>query len=143
MCFWPWVFLLGFPGSSDGKESTCHAGDLGWEDLLEKGTTTHSSILAWRSPWTGEPGGLQSPWGRKESDTTGQLSTAHFSGRTCLSVVIQTLFFLKYLFIYLLTVSGLRCPPAYGILLPQPGIEPASPVLQGGFSTTGPPGKSL
>ena len=33
---------------------------LGWEDLLEKGMATHSSILAWRIPWTEEPGGLQS-----------------------------------------------------------------------------------
>ena len=29
---------------------------LGWEDPLEKGTTTHSSIFAWRIPWTEEPG---------------------------------------------------------------------------------------
>ena len=33
---------------------------LGWEDPLEKETATHSSILAWRIPWTEEPGGLQS-----------------------------------------------------------------------------------
>ena len=33
---------------------------LGWEDLLEKRMATHSSILAWRIPWTEEPGGLQS-----------------------------------------------------------------------------------
>ena len=33
---------------------------LGWEDPLDKGTTTHSSILAWRIPWTEEPGRLQS-----------------------------------------------------------------------------------
>ena len=33
---------------------------LGWEDLLEKGMATHSSILAWRIPWTEEPSGLQS-----------------------------------------------------------------------------------
>ena len=33
---------------------------LGWEDPLEKGMATHSNILAWRIPWTGEPGGLQS-----------------------------------------------------------------------------------
>ena len=33
---------------------------LGWEDPLEKGTATYSSILAWRIPWTEEPGGLQS-----------------------------------------------------------------------------------
>ena len=33
---------------------------LGWEDPLEKGTATHSSILAWRFTWTEETGGLQS-----------------------------------------------------------------------------------
>ena len=32
---------------------------LGWEDLLEKGMATHSSILVWEIPWTEEPGGLQ------------------------------------------------------------------------------------
>ena len=35
-------------------------GSLGWEDPLEKGMATHSSILAWRIPWTEEPGVLQS-----------------------------------------------------------------------------------
>ena len=45
---------------------------LGWEDSLEKGKSTHSSILAWEIPY--------SPWGRKESDTTERLSL-HF---TCL-----------------------------------------------------------
>ena len=33
---------------------------LGWEDLLEKEMATHSSILAWKIPWTEEPGKLQS-----------------------------------------------------------------------------------
>ena len=33
---------------------------LGWEDPLEEGMATHSSIIAWRIPWTEEPGGLQS-----------------------------------------------------------------------------------
>ena len=33
---------------------------LGWEDPLDKGMATHSSILAWGIPWTEEPGGLQS-----------------------------------------------------------------------------------
>ena len=33
---------------------------LGWEDLQEKGTATHSTILVWRIPWTEEPGMLQS-----------------------------------------------------------------------------------
>ena len=42
---------------------------LGQEDRLEEGVATHSSILAWRIPWTEEPGGC-SPWGHKELDTT-------------------------------------------------------------------------
>ena len=51
---------------------------LGQEDPLEKGMTTHSSILVWRTPWTEEPGGLEkSPLGHKESDTTEQLSLLH------------------------------------------------------------------
>ena len=35
-------------------------GSMGWEDPLEQEMATHSSILAWRIPWTEEPGGLQS-----------------------------------------------------------------------------------
>ena len=55
---------MGFPGVSDSKESACNAGDTGLipgqEDSPEKGMATHSNILAWRIPCTGEPGGLQS-----------------------------------------------------------------------------------
>ena len=42
---------------------------LSWEDPLEKEMATHSSILAWRAPWTEEPPGLQS-MGLQELDTT-------------------------------------------------------------------------
>ena len=42
---------------------------LGQEVTLEKEIATHSSILAWRTPWTEESMGY-SPWGRKELDTT-------------------------------------------------------------------------
>ena len=41
---------------------------LGWKVPLEKGMATHSSILAWRIPWTEEPRATYSPWGCKESD---------------------------------------------------------------------------
>ena len=44
---------------------------LRWEDPLQKEMATHSSVLAWRTPWTEEPGGLQS-MGSQESDTTKQ-----------------------------------------------------------------------
>ena len=54
---------------------------LGWEDALKKGMATHSSILAWRIPWTEEPGGLQSTgW-----DTTERLTLfftwSHLGGK--------------------------------------------------------------
>ena len=53
----------GFLGGSDGKVSACNLrdpGSLGWEDPLEKEMPTHSSTLAWKIPWTEEPGRLQS-----------------------------------------------------------------------------------
>ena len=60
-----WVrSLLGFPGGSDSKESACIAGDTGLVSgsgrSPRKGNGYHSSILAWRIPWTEAPGGLQS-----------------------------------------------------------------------------------
>ena len=58
---------MGFPDVASGQEPACQS--LGWEDPLEEGKATHSSILAWRIPWTEEPGGVQS-MGRKGSDTT-------------------------------------------------------------------------
>ena len=66
---------MGFPGGTGGKESACQyrryemwVRSLGWEDPLEEEMTTHSSILAWRIPWTEEPGyGSKGP---KELDTT-------------------------------------------------------------------------
>ena len=55
--------IWSFSGSSDSKESACSAGDQGsvpgLRRSLEKGMATHSSILAWRIPWTEEPGRLQ------------------------------------------------------------------------------------
>ena len=51
-------------GGSEGKVSACNAEtqvqSLGREDPLEKEMATYSSILAWRTPWIEEPGGLQS-----------------------------------------------------------------------------------
>ena len=57
---------------------------LGWEDPLEKGTATHSSILAWRIPWT-----MYSRWGRKESDMTERLSLSLFYIRTLKYVILK------------------------------------------------------
>ena len=68
---------MDFPGGSDGKESACNAGDPGSIPMLgrplKKGMATHSSILAWRIPWTEEPLVLQ--WDVLEWDKTESLST--------------------------------------------------------------------
>ena len=82
---------MGFPGSSDGEESACNVGDLDSVPGLGRSPgegngnpllysclenlVTHSSVLAWRIPWTEEPGRLYSPWGHKESDTIEWLNT--------------------------------------------------------------------
>jgi len=56
--------IMGFPGSSVVKNlpavQETLVQSLGWEDTLEEGMATHSNILAWRIPWTEEPGRLQS-----------------------------------------------------------------------------------
>ena len=56
--------ILGLPDGSDGKNPPAMQNTwvrfLCWADPLEKGMTTHSSILAWKIPWTEEPGRLQS-----------------------------------------------------------------------------------
>ena len=70
-----------FPGGSGGKASACSAGNLGSIPGLERspgeGNGNPFSILAWKIPTTEEPGGLYSPWGRKESDTTERLTHTH------------------------------------------------------------------
>ena len=59
----------GFPGGSDCKESACNVGDLGWEDPLEEGMATHSSILVWRilmdrGAWWATVHGVAKSWTR-------------------------------------------------------------------------------
>ena len=76
------------PGGSRVKNSPANSGDTGdsgdvvWslsqEDPLEEGMAAHSSILAWRIPWTEEPGGLQSI-GVKASDTAEALGSTQCS----------------------------------------------------------------
>ena len=62
--------IVGLPWWLSSKESACHAGDASsiagsGVDPLEKEMATHSCILAWRIPWTEEPGGLQSMGSQK------------------------------------------------------------------------------
>ena len=121
-CHTPWVIvqvyryvLLPFLVSGDlhlilssatifCKESACTAGDVGllpgWEDPLEEGMATHISILAWRIPWTEEPGGLQSMVSQRVrhdwSDSSGTHNflvylsfVLYFEQRVCVQVLIS------------------------------------------------------
>ena len=62
------LLILGLPWWLSGKESACQflpvqemrVRSLNWEDPLEEEMATHSSIIAWKIPWTKNPGGLQS-----------------------------------------------------------------------------------
>ena len=81
---------------------------LGGEDPLEKGMATHSSILAWRIPWTEGPDGLQS-MGAQELDTTERLTHTHGTGSlgigclwlTCLFSDSQENFALQSLHVFI------------------------------------------
>ena len=73
---------------------------LAWEDPLEKGLATHSSILAWRIPWTEEPGG-HSPWGCKQLDTTKRLTYTVTLSCSCLRLCLLHCFLsLSFLFFF-------------------------------------------
>ena len=137
---------------------------LGWEDPLEEGMATHFSILAWRIPWTEEPGGLQSMQVQRAGHDwetfihffivpcTGpslwyacswlqpvdfSLVAVHgFSSCSLQASLVVPCGFL-------VAVCGFSCPAARGILVPWQGIKPTSPSLEGRFLTTGPAMKSL
>ena len=83
------ILTLGFPGGLAGKELACNAGDPGLIPGLGRspgeGNATHSSILAWKIPWTEEPGRLQS-MGSQKSRTW--LSDWHF--RLALTLVFHS-----------------------------------------------------
>ena len=74
------------------KNPLANAGDvkdvslsLGWEDPLEEGRATHSNILAWRIPWTEEPGRLQSIGSQTVGHDWSDLAQ-HSTGQTCLGI---------------------------------------------------------
>ena len=93
--FSPTKMSLDFPGGSMVKNLPAIqkplVQSLGQEDLLEEKVATHSSILAWRIPWTEEPGRLQSM--ASQSDTTEWLTLS-------LSVFINTSYCLSFIFNY-------------------------------------------
>ena len=147
----PTPVFLGFPCGSAGKKSACNAGDL----VLIPGLGRFS----WRRErlptpvfWPGEFQGLHSPWGCKESDTTEWLSLflvqrTDFQKKLVkyplgICWLIYSLIQSCYSGSLLQHVSCTSCPIACNFVVPQPGIEPVSPALEGRFLTSGPPEKS-
>ena len=90
---------MGFPGGARAKYLPVNAGymwiqSLGQEDPLEKGMATHSSILAWRIPWTEVPGRLQS-MGSQSRTQLKQLNTHTHTRNGIQSRISLTKYFLK------------------------------------------------
>ena len=89
---------MGFPGGVSGKEPACQCWrskrlrvpSLGGDDPLEEGAATHSSILAWRIPWTEEPGSY-SQVGQKEMDMTEATEHSPHSIQWSLTNTIMTM----------------------------------------------------
>ena len=75
----------GFPGGASGKQSTCQCrrckrhrfSSLHWKDPLEEDMATQSSILAWRIPWSEEPGGLWSVGSQRVGHDWSNLARMH------------------------------------------------------------------
>ena len=100
--------------------------------LLCPSRPTSSKAICWKNPL---------PWSSISFTASSLLGQA--------SSTLWTLFFFNLLIVYfiwlcqvLATAWGLHCSTTCGILVPWPGIKPASPALEGGFLTTRPPGKS-
>ena len=74
---------------------------LGWEDSLEKATATHSSILAWRIPWTEEPGGLQSMGLQR----VGHDCDCLFTGTLTITYRVSNMM-IRHLFLFVCFISG-------------------------------------
>ena len=80
------IFTRGFPGGSDGKESSCQCRRSGMDPwvrkiLLEKEMATHSSTPAWKIPWTEESGGLQFTGSQGAGHDWSDLACGMFSSR--------------------------------------------------------------
>ena len=91
---------MGFPADSVVKNPPANAGDMRDASLipklgdpLEEGMETHSSILAWRIPWTEEPGGLQSMGSQRVRHDSSDLSSCaeeYVNGRVSIGTLKQT-----------------------------------------------------
>ena len=136
------------------KKSACNAGDRGQEDPLEKTMATRSSILAWRIPWTEEPGRLQSMGSQRvgqdwETDTfTFKQKLSFFKKQDKTAKGMEPLnslsvhLLVKEMFVVWQIFYLIWGPLHAGILFPSTGIELVLLTLEAWVLPTGPPGKS-
>ena len=99
-----WASLLAQTVNSPPAMQETQVGSLGWEDPLEKTMVTHSSVLAWRIPWTEEPGGLQSMGSQR-------VGLSDFYSLTCMENYTSSalLFFFFFSKSKVTTNSGWEC----------------------------------
>ena len=90
---------------------------LGWDNPLEEAMATHFSILAWKILRTEEAGGLQSPWGSKESDTTEPLSMHPWA------IIPMVIYSPSTVWLFFLFLNS-----AYEFSVPRPGMNPSTAV---------------
>ena len=120
------MFSIGFPRWLSDKESACQfrshrrcrLDPCVRKNPRRRKMATHSSILAWKIPWTGESGGLYSPWGHKDSDTTEQLSTnTHVQHSQMLAISFQEwLYTGLYSHQQCMSIPVALCSPTLGIV---------------------------
>ena len=70
MCICQWASQLAQLVKNPSAVQETWVWFMGWEDPMEEGMASHSSILTGKIPWTEEPGRSYGPWGHRESDTT-------------------------------------------------------------------------
>ena len=129
--------IWGFPGGSAVKNLPAMKENLirtlGGEKPLEKEMATHSSILAWRIPWTEEPGRLWGPWGHRVRHdwvtNTRTLTFSDLSSKGFINSSSNSLLFLIYTHLYFSVLSNslpLSLPDIYFVpsskyqFIPQP-----------------------
>ena len=129
------VLVVDLPASAGDTRDTGLI--LDWEDPLEKGMATHSSILAsrissfsWTTSWTEEPDGLHTVHGVTQSWTQLKWLNTHLIMTTWVpfSFSLFKFYFFYQFFSWIIFIFWL-CRAACGILIPWPGIEPMPPTM--------------
>ena len=111
---------MGFPGGSEGKESVCNAGDLGWEDSPGGGHGNPLQYSCLENPHGQRSLAGYSPWGGRESNGTERLSTAHVGCQTDVCFKHQLFFMTAHM------TGGSKKPPNHICQLQSLKLSPTN-----------------